>query len=192
MCSKCHGKYLKNWDLPEAHRTSFTEQLKTYKVIMPENTKVVDVGTDKYRYKAMRSLESLNDLAISQNNNIEVQVQKGYVPPPLVGIWARWPYFHNNSVPDLCSVLLPGKQRPKKYWAGEALNKDTDFNSECNGYPLGEATPEEWKKDRERLYNTRRSGMSRLGHDKRIFIKNGKYILDANKRKALVQFLQTL
>jgi len=31
--------------------------------------------------------------------------QIGYVPPPLVGIWASAPYFHNGSVPSVYEVL---------------------------------------------------------------------------------------
>lgn len=192
MCAKCHGRYLKKWDLPDAHQLTFNEQLKTYKVIMPENTKVVDVGTDAFRFKAMKSLKQLNHLAISSNNNIQIKVQKGYVPPPLVGIWARWPYFHNNSVPSLCDVLSPSAERPKKYWAGEALDKNTDFNKVCNGYPRGDATPLSWQQNKEFLYNTNHRGKSNQGHDERIFIKNGKNILSTHQKMALVQFLQTL
>ena len=192
MCAKCHGKYLKKWDLHDAHRFSFTDQLKTYEVIMPKTTKVMDVGTDKYRYKAMKSLKALNKLAISNNNNIEIKVQRGYVPPPLVGIWARWPYFHNNSVPNLCALLSPQAERPKKYWAGEAIDKERDFDSTCNGYPLGDSTPKSWQKNREYLFNTAYRGKSRAGHDQRIFIKKGKNLLDKQKRQALIRFLQTL
>lgn len=192
MCSKCHGKYLKNWDQPNAAQMSFVERLKTYKVILPKDTKVVDVGTDAKRYKAMNSLKQLNKLAISQNNGIQIIVQKGYVPPPLVGIWARWPYFHNNSVPSLCAVLTPYKQRPKTYWAGESMDKNRDFDSECNGYPTADRVPSEWKKRKERFFNTRRSGMRNYGHDRRIFVKNGKNVLSKEDRAALIQFLQTL
>ncbi len=31
----------------------------------------------------------------------------GYVAPPLDGIWASGPYFHNGSVPTLAAVLEP-------------------------------------------------------------------------------------
>jgi endo-cleaving rubber dioxygenase len=36
----------------------------------------------------------------------------GYVTPPLHGVWASAPYFHNGSVPDVWSVLKPS-DRPK-------------------------------------------------------------------------------
>jgi mono/diheme cytochrome c family protein len=36
----------------------------------------------------------------------------GYVTPPLHGVWASAPYFHNGSVPNVWSVLKP-EDRPK-------------------------------------------------------------------------------
>ena len=46
-----------------------------------------------------------NRLKIFKDNGISLEPHPGsYVPPPLVGIWARWPYMHNNSS---CSVLHP-------------------------------------------------------------------------------------
>ncbi|MCB9026833.1 MAG: cytochrome c [Bdellovibrionaceae bacterium] len=192
MCAKCHGQHFKNWELPNTAHMSFKEQLRTFKVLMPENSKVVNVGTDPFRAAAMYNLKPLNQLAISQNNGIQIKLQSGYVPPPLTGIWARWPYFHNNSVPDLCSLLMPSSERPKKYWAGEAINPNIDFDKNCNGYPLGDKTPLSWKKEKEKLYNTEHRGKSRFGHDERIFIKDGQNLLDRDDRLALVQFLQTL
>ena len=117
--------------------------------------------------------------------------QKGYVPPPLVGIWARWPYFHNNSVSSLCEVLTPGKNRMKIYYAGEALDKNRDFDFECNGYPRPHKAPSAWKTAQYK-YDTSRIGMSNSGHDENIFLQDGEEILSWEEKKDLVQFLQTL
>ena len=158
---------------------------------MEVNTPVVDVGTDAYRRQGMKSLEQLNDLSISKANKIVIKEQKGYVPPPLVGIWARWPYFHNNSVPSLCAVLTPSNLRPKAYYAGDALNTATDFDPDCNGYPTAEYTPSSWKQP-QYYFDTTRKGMSNSGHDVNIFIKDGQEILTVADKKALIKFLQTL
>ena len=48
---------------------------------------------------------------------------------------ARWPYFHNNSAPTLCDVLLPTPKRAKRYYITPPRNKTRDFDSVCNGYP---------------------------------------------------------
>lgn len=191
MCSKCHGTYLKAWSLPEASELTWRDQIKTIQVRYPEKTKVIDVGTDPNRYLGMRSLEKLNTLEISRKIGVKIVAQKGYVPPPLVGIWARWPYFHNNSVPSLCEVLTPSSRRAKIYFAGDALNKNTDFDFECNGYPVATRVPPSWKQEQFK-YDTSREAMSNRGHDERIFVKDGQEILTADDKKNLIQYLQTL
>lgn len=190
-CAKCHGEYVKNWSFPESLGKPWREQMQTHQVIYHQKTPVKNVGTDPLRAITMKSLEKLNDLEISKENGIKIQSQNGYVPPPLVGIWARYPYMHNNSMPNLCAVLTPQKDRPKKYYSGHAVNPKTDYDLECGGYPVGKKTPKEWQK-KEFLFDTRREGTRNTGHDERIFIKDGKYIFTEYDRQDLVQFLLTL
>ncbi|MCM2282998.1 MAG: hypothetical protein NDI61_14245, partial [Bdellovibrionaceae bacterium] len=187
-CAKCHGEYEKAWDRADAHTLSAADLLRTTRVTYKPKKPVVDVGTDPQRYLGMASLEQLNRLEISKRNGIVIELQKGYVPPPLVGIWARWPYFHNNSAPSLCAVLTPEKQRPLSYWAREAVDPDRDFDRECNGYP--NSTPP--GATREYVYDTRRTGLSNRGHDERILTENGQDLLSADDKRDLIRFLQTL
>lgn len=191
LCSRCHGDYDKVWSTPGAESLSTAEQTKTSLVRYKDSTPVVDVGTDPYRRLGMKSLEQLNKLEISKRYNVHIEAQEGYVAPPLVGIWARWPYMHNNSIPNLCAVLTVSKLRPTSYFAGAANNPNTDFDYACNGYPLGSATPSSWKKD-VLLYDTSKKGMSNVGHDEKIFIKNGIEVLSRQNKKDLIIFLQTL
>lgn len=191
-CAKCHGHYRKNWSLPEFETASISEKIKTYQVEYKKITQVKDVGTDPNRYLGMKSLEKLNALEISKNNGIVIQAQKGYVPPPLVGIWARWPYLHNNSVSNLCELLTPGPQRRKVFYQGPANDQRRDFDFDCNGYPAPEAAPAEWKQNPQYAYDTRIRGMGNGGHDVGIFIKNGQEILSPQDKRDLIHFLQTL
>ena len=140
----------------------------------------------------MKSLERLNELQISKNQGIVVQAQEGYVPPPLVGIWARWPYFHNNSIPTLCALLIRADKRPKTYVAGPPINANRDFDSECNGYPLGIKAPRDWNINTDYLFDTRSNGLSNSGHDEGIFLRDGQELLSAEDKSDLIQFLQTL
>lgn len=190
-CSACHGRYEKAWSQPNASELSAKELLKTVAVKYHAQTPVIDVGTDPYRRIGMRSLEQLNNLAISQKNNILIKAQPGYVPPPLVGIWARWPYFHNNSIPNLCALLTPAKKRPVIYYSGPALNPATDFDFECNGYPLELKTPAAWKKKPEHRFDTRVPGLGNQGHDF-MFMDNGLEIFSALEKRQLILYLQTL
>ncbi len=192
LCSRCHGNYEKNWSLPNADSLSLVERLKTHRVNYAEKTVVRNVGTDPGRARGMKDLElGLNPLRISQKNQVLIETQNGYVPPPLVGIWARWPYFHNNSVASLCEVLMPASERAQKFYMGEALDRTRDFDSECNGYPLGNKTPEFWK-SKDFLYDTRRVGLSNQGHDEGIFLKKGVSLITPEDRRDLVEYLKTL
>ena len=192
-CQRCHGVYEKGWDLPAAEYLSQTDLLQNVKVTYHKKTPVRDVGTDPGRYQGMEAFAAdLNRLAISKSIGTVVEPQKGYVPPPLDGIWSRWPYFHNNSAPSLCAVLTAGKSRPVTYWAGAPKDKDTDYDQDCGGYPMGDATPSEWKKDKDFLYDSRQEGLSNKGHDEGIFLKNGQDIYSRMEKRELIEFLKTL
>ena len=77
--------------------------------------------------------------------------KKGYIAPPLDGVWATAPYLHNGSVPTL-EDLLNSSQRPKIWkrtfntndfdnkkvgWIYVALNAKTDtktYDTSIKGY----------------------------------------------------------
>ena len=192
-CQRCHGTYEKGWDLPGAEVFSKTKLIQNAKVTYHKKTPVRDVGTDPGRYLGMNAFAAdLNRLAISKAIGTVVEPQKGYVPPPLDGIWARWPYFHNNSAPNLCAVLTAGSKRPVTYVAGAAKNKETDFDQDCVGYPLGAKAPSEWKRDPDFLYDARKEGLSNRGHDEKIFLKDGEEIYSQVEKRELIEFLKTL
>ena len=175
-CAGCHGTYEKAWSEPGSETLSPSARLETRLVRYFEETPIYDVGTDPQRRLGMRSLEKLNALAVSQRHGIVVKAQAGYVPPPLVGIWARWPYFHNNSVPTLCAVLSTQKERPVTYYARAANDPSLDYDSECGGYPATRG-------DRAHRFDTRKPGLTNSGHE---------FVFSDEERKSLVQFLLTL
>jgi endo-cleaving rubber dioxygenase len=51
----------------------------------------------------------------------------GYVTPPLHGVWASAPYFHNGSVPNVWAVLDPD-DRPKA-WRRQRTTTPVHFNA---------------------------------------------------------------
>ena len=193
-CARCHGVYEKAWNRPDARNLSDAMRLETTRVRYHDRTPVIDVGTDPNRYQGMETLSvALNRLALSKKLGVQVTPQKGYVPPPLVGIWARWPYFHNNSAPSLCAVLTAGPLRTKSYYAGEAIDRARDFDRECNGYPEGAAVPAEWKTNPAAFFDSKKPGLGPLGHDEEIFLDhNGREILSLPDKRDLIHFLQTL
>ncbi len=181
-CQSCHGVYEKNWDT-----------FKNTRVWYHEQTPVKNVGTDPKRYEGMQYFaKDLNRLKISRDIGTIVEPQEGYVPPPLEGIWIRWPYFHNNSIPNLCALLTHPDQRPKTFWTGEAIDPELDFDAECNGYPVGDKTPEDWKQKSEYLYDTSRIGLSNRGHYKMMLKQDGTEKYTQEEKMELIEFLKTL
>jgi hypothetical protein len=192
-CLKCHGEYVKAWSGDEAGLLSDLEKLATTQVIYHDKTKVIDVGTDPQRYQATKFFaDDLNKLSISKWMNTVVEPQVGYVPPPLVGVWSRYPYFHNNSVPSLCAVLTLEKARPTTFVLGGANNKETDFDQECVGYPVGNKIPTAWLKDTEATYDTTKPGLRNIGHTKMLVDSEGREKFSAEQKRDLVMFLKTL
>lgn len=192
-CQSCHGDYQKAWDSEDAWSLSDEELVRTTRLIYHEETPVKDVGTDPGRYQGTKYFASrLNELRISKWMKTVVEPQVGYVPPPLDGIWARYPYFHNNSIPNLCALMTPPAKRPKTFWTGPAVDKERDFDQECIGYPVGNAIPAQWKKDKDAFFDTQRVGMSNQGHYKMFLHEDGSEKYDAQQKSELREFLKTL
>ncbi|MEM6731080.1 MAG: hypothetical protein AAF658_05965 [Myxococcota bacterium] len=184
QCARCHGAYEKGWDTSETGPPR--EQMATTRVRYFANTPIHDVGTDPYRARAIDYLQELNRIALAEKHAVVLESQQGYVPPPLVGIWARWPYFHNMSAPTLCDVLTRGEDRPSFYVAGEPIDRERDFDSLCNGYP--KLAPAHF----DAPFDTRIPGLDNRGHDEGIFLRDGEELFSPAEKADLIRFLQTL
>jgi len=167
--------------------------LATTKVFYDEQTLTHDVATDPQRAQGVRAFaDSLNNLAISKWMKTTVVAQTGYIAPPLVGIWSRYPYLHNNSIPSLCALLTKPSLRPKTFVQGPANNPVTDFDSECVGYPVGSKIPKSWLADKEATFVANKKGLSNLGHSQNIIGDKGEELLSVEDKKNLIEFLKTL
>ncbi len=113
----------------------------------------------------------------STENPLRIIAEGGYIAPPLDGIWATAPYFHNGSVPTLKGVLN-SMARPK-YWS--RTFDDTDIDTVNMGWNY---TVENSKVDKN-TYDTTLKGYGNKGH---IF---GDELTDA-ERLAIIEFLKTL
>lgn len=138
-CAGCHGQYSKAWNTADANLMSNKEQFETVEVAYHENTPVYNVGTDGHRAATTPQMQDdINRLHFTKRFGITIKARPtgAYVPQPLVGVWARWPYLHNGSVPTLCDMLKPAEQRPKKFWVVAADNAASDFDKDCVGFPV--------------------------------------------------------
>lgn len=192
-CAACHGSYDKAWEAPGPEALSVADAVKTTAVHYHEQTPVLNVGTDPQRAAGMAAFaDRLNALAISQWMGTVVEVQDGYVPPPLEGIWARFPYLHNQSVPTLCEMLTPAAERTKVFYMGPDKDPKTDFDAACVGLPVGDAAPASWQDDPHARYDTAKPGLTNVGHDEWLTNEDGTPLLDAAARADLIAFLKTL
>lgn len=53
-----------------------------------------------------------NDCGPQGQKRLRGDRPKGYLAPPLYGIWASAPYLHNGSVPNLWELLKPSERKP--------------------------------------------------------------------------------
>lgn len=108
---------------------------------------------------------------------LEIVPDGGYIAPPLDGIWATAPYFHNGSVPTLADVL-DSTNRPD-FWSRTFDN--TDYDRELLGWNY---TLEISQQDKN-TYNTTLKGYGNGGHT------FGDSLSD-NERIAILEYLKTL
>ncbi len=170
-CARCHGRYGDGSPFPN--------------VMVPLD----EIGTDGVRLSAL-PVEGRKKYAASWFANAgmpdaqqTIVDPQGYVAPPLDGVWASAPYFHNGSVPTLWHVLNPD-QRPLVWRrASEAMDTEkVGFQIEIvNRVPLTEEDPVV----RRQYMDTRQFGKSAAGHEFPLE-------LSGEERQAVLEYLKTL
>lgn len=166
-CAECHGTYGDSSTYPER--------------IVP----LEEIGTDPVRYRALtqKHRENYAESWLSHYGEKKIlENPAGYVAPPLDGIWASAPYFHNGSVPTLESVLNPEK-RPNLW------KKTSDrFNQQSVGYEyqeFEEIPPNISPAEKRRYFDTKKRGKSNSGH---LYPQT----LTEPEKKAILEYLKTL
>jgi len=170
-CAECHGTYGETSSYP--NRRVPIEELGTDPVRL-ESLQVA--GREKYA-------RSWFAHAGEPDEHETVMDPDGYVAPPLDGVWASPPYFHNGSVPTLWHVLHPD-QRPIVWRriAEEIDRQRVGLQIEtAEKVPLGEPDVA----IRRSYFDTRRFGKSNRGHDYPSR-------LTAAEKVAVLEYLKTL
>jgi mono/diheme cytochrome c family protein len=170
-CLKCHGDH--NRDL-QGHPIYES----------PKHIPIRIVKTDPDRLKALT--EELYDL-IEKNplNDVMRATRKpehGYVAPKLWGIWSRFPYLHNASVPTLYDLLSPPETRPKLFSLRNAGERER-----FDEVKMGLTNVDLKKASLRQTYDTSRVGHSNEGHYFDSFKS-----LTHEKKIQLIEYLKTL
>jgi hypothetical protein len=146
------------------------------------------IGTDRARYDALSAAhrrgygESWFGHFGKQKT---IESPAGYVAPPLDGIWASAPYFHNGSVPTLWHVLHVS-QRPA-IWRRTSI---AGYDEQRVGLvvetldKLPDAAANDQRLRRE-YFQTKAFGKSAAGHE---FVEE----LSEEEKTAVLEYLKTL
>ncbi len=176
-CSRCHGTYGKDWTYPNK--------------IVPIDT----IGTDRTRVDGL-SVEAgrhYNRTWFAHErtgwlvDDFPARPAAGYQAPPLDGIWATAPYFHNGSVPTVYHVLN-SRTRPAVYTRSFRTGS-ADYDPVRLGWRIREfdpgAIPGLSPFERRKVYDTRQPGRGNGGHT------FGDHLTE-DERMAVIEYLKTL
>jgi mono/diheme cytochrome c family protein len=168
QCSRCHGSY--------GPRGQYEQK----------TIAVSEIGTDPVRWQALTPAHRrwMKSSWLSRYGEDDVEEDPvGYVAPPLDGIWASAPYFHNGSVPTLWHVLHP-EERPKVW-----KRTEDGYDQRRVGLEVEEfhAVPNSVKAaaHRRRYFDTTLRGKSAAGH---LYPNK----LSEEEKSALLEYLKTL
>lgn len=167
-CAKCHGD----------------EQSYPNKIVAIET-----IGTDRTRHDGFTSRAGAHYnkswFAKEKGDGYGVTDPEGYQAPPLDGVWATAPYFHNGSVPTLDGVL-DSKSRPKVFTRSFRTAAE-DFDAERVGWKVKlveRPDPPLPPHERRKIYDTTEPGRGNQGHT------FGDH-LTADERRAVIEYLKT-
>ena len=167
-CAECHGTYGPHESYPQR--------------IVP----IDEIGTDRVRLDALsvKHRQNYGRSWFAHNGQHDtIEQPGGYLAPPLDGVWATGPYFHNGSVPTLWHVLRP-RDRPAVW-----KRVDSEFDQPRVGPMVIEledmprSLPD--KQARRQYFDTRAFGKSADGHR---FPDE----LDESQKRAVLEYLKTL
>ena len=183
-CADCHGTY----DAGGAAQETYPDRI----------VDIAEVGTDRVRLDALTAKERgdlnrswfahLGDDAATMHDR---ESPAGYVAPPLDGVWATAPYFHNGSVPTLWHVLHPAqrpgvwKRTPTGYDRARVGLEVEEMESMPGTREQGGTGKKLTSAERRRHFDTSKPGKSAAGHD-------FPDALDEDEKTAVLEYLKTL
>lgn len=177
--ARARGQQLFNANCAECHGTHSGDAASFPNLIVDR----MDVGTDPMRAANFGPAEA-TALNASWFGQPPLMSTGAYLAQPLIGIWARAPYFHNGSVPDLLGVL-DSRQRPTRWMrTGSEL---ADYDIARVGFrftPVDNPSDPNTRAGRL-VYDTTREGMGNEGHT------YGDFLTDP-ERSDLLEYLRSL
>lgn len=182
-CSVCHGTYGEN--------PSYPNRLVNIDVIGTDSTLIDYAFGDGQVYVDWFNESPFGELA-------KAVPSRGYVAPPLDGVWSTAPFLHNGSVPTIRAVL-DSTSRPELWhhqsvdgrsaehynqrdlgWHYAQLESGSENKTNSASGVVSElAVPGQW------LYDTRKAGYKNTGH------QFGDALTE-QQRDAVIEYIKTL
>jgi hypothetical protein len=176
-CARCHGTYGPKGVYPNK--------------IVPLD----EIGTDRKRFEGIskKFFDYYNQSWFGQEKLLghdvvaKARESAGYQAPPLDGVWATAPYFHNGSAPTVYHVLN-SKSRPTIFTRSFRTGKE-DYDPVKLGWKIKAldhgADPKLPAVERRKVYDTSLPGRANTGHT------FGDKLTDS-ERMAIIEYLKTL
>jgi mono/diheme cytochrome c family protein len=135
------------------------------------------LGTDRHRFQSWttEARDGFNALDRYDWRYSHFRKTSGYMAQALDGLWARAPYLHNGSVPNLADLLRDPAERPKTFSVGYDVYDEARVGFVSTGEVAAAAG---------RLFDTALPGNANAGH------RYGTDLPEIDKR-ALVEYLKT-
>ena len=163
-CKKCHGTYGEDGSYPN--------------LLIPESIIKTDSALYTSNYSNPQFVNWFNQSWFTSGDHpAKLVPYRGYIAPPLDGIWITAPYLHNGSVPNL-EAVLNSKKRPK-YWKRNFTQPSYNYDIPGYNYETKDVP------GNNEVYNTTQKGFSNEGH---YF---GDKLSDA-QRRSVIEYLKTL
>ena len=120
--------------------------------------------------------------------------ERGYIAPRLWGIWSRFTYLHNASIPKLMDLLTVSSKRPVVFDLIKSGERER-FDEKRLGLKINRDTESakykkllrKAKRGKRSIYYTSRVGHKNTGHEFKC-CKN----LTLENKKDLIEYLKTL
>ena len=157
QCQSCHGRYAKDVD-----------GLSVFETPVHIDLAVVNTDDDRLNIVTKQSIELIGQSPLKDVIRIHPNYRRGYFAPRLDGIWSRFPYLHNGSVPNIWALLSKPENRPKVFDLADA-GESHRFDPDSLGLRILPASSVSSRRLNARtmsreVYDTSRLGQSNQGH----------------------------
>jgi hypothetical protein len=139
-CASCHGAYAPRYvNDPNFLATPALEGMASYitphriiqtdKVREETNNEAVQVAGANNFFGYPPTAGTPNDCGPQNRADLRGSRERGYLAPPLYGVWATAPYLHNGSVANVWELLKPQDRKPLWKRKSKAPRWDQTFTA---------------------------------------------------------------